>query len=125
MPEHDPAKESGHSRRFLCCKATVVTDKRSHNRVALSVEATFQLSSDAGIGGQLKDISVGGAFLELGEAAETPAFGPKGTLVVELPGNKSPLELPSTVRWNKAGGIGLQFGLLGAKETHALSKLKS
>ena len=102
-----------------------MTDKRSHNRVALAVPATFRLTPESGIGGQLKDISVGGAFLELGDDVESPAFGTTGTLVVELPGNKAPLELPGTVRWNKAGGIGLQFGLLGAKETHALSKLKS
>jgi hypothetical protein len=31
--------------------------------------------------------------------------------------------MPGIVRWNKPGGIGLQFGLLGAKETHLLAEL--
>jgi hypothetical protein len=33
------------------------------------------------------------------------------------------MKLPAVVRWNKPGGFGVQFGLLGAKETHSLAQL--
>jgi len=67
-----------------------------------------------------KDVSVGGMFLE---SAESPAFGTELTLVGLLPGAKKDLRLPAVVRWNKPGGFGVQFGLLGALETHVLSEL--
>jgi hypothetical protein len=38
------------------------------------------------------------------------------------PGGR-PMVLPGTVRWTTAGGFGAQFGLLGARETHALADL--
>jgi hypothetical protein len=40
-----------------------------------------------------------------------------------LPGAKKDLRLPAVVRWVKPGGFGVQFGLLGAFETHVLSEL--
>jgi hypothetical protein len=67
-----------------------------------------------------KDISVGGMYLE-GESA--PKFGTQLRIVVLLPGAKKELRLPATVRWNKPGGFGVQFGLLGAVETHVISEL--
>jgi hypothetical protein len=33
------------------------------------------------------------------------------------------LKLPGTVRWAKPGGLGIQFGLLGARETHSIAQL--
>jgi len=57
------------------------------------------------------------------ESATSPAFGTELTIVGTLPGAKKDLRLPAIVRWTKPGGFGVQFGLLGALETHVLSEL--
>lgn len=67
-----------------------------------------------------KDISVGGMFLEAGEQ---PPFGTALTIVGRLPGAKKDVSLPAVVRWTKLQGFGVQFGLLGALETHLISEL--
>ena len=67
-----------------------------------------------------KDVSVGGMFLE---SSQSPPFGTELTIVGTLPGAKKDLRLPAVVRWVKPGGFGVQFGLLGALETHVLSEL--
>jgi hypothetical protein len=57
------------------------------------------------------------------ESATSPAFGTELTIVGTVPGAKKDLRLPAVVRWTKPGGFGVQFGLLGALETHVLSEL--
>ena len=42
---------------------------------------------------------------------------------VRLPGAKEDSKLPATVRWANTEGIGVQFGLMGAKETHLLTEV--
>ena len=37
-----------------------------------------------------------------------------------MPNGKGTLSLSGLVRWGNARGFGMQFGLLGAKETHVL-----
>jgi hypothetical protein len=44
------------------------------------------------------------------------------TITIRLPGGADESRIPGVVRWNKPGGIGVQFGLLGAKETHLLAE---
>ena len=65
-----------------------------------------------------KDISLGGMFIE---AAESPPFGSQVTIATRLP--SAEVRLVGVVRWNKPDGFGVQFGLLGAKETHAIAKM--
>jgi type IV pilus assembly protein PilZ len=56
--------------------------------------------------------------------ATPPAFGTEIVVHVTLPPQKAPLALPGVVRWVRAGqGMGVQFGLLGARETHAITEL--
>ena len=50
-------------------------------------------------------------------------YGTELTIIVELPGSKGDLELPGTVRWYRDEGFGVQFGLLGARETFVLTRL--
>ena len=57
------------------------------------------------------------------QSDENPAFGTQMVVTMQLPGQAKPLDLPCVVRWNKPDGFGVQFGLLGARETHALTKL--
>jgi Tfp pilus assembly protein PilZ len=97
-----------------------VHDKRSHPRVPLSANVTCELRDGGTIHGQSRDISVGGMFIE----SETPVtFGTEVTIVMRLPNTKADARLPGTIRWLNPGGFGVQFGLLGARETHAISEL--
>jgi type IV pilus assembly protein PilZ len=57
------------------------------------------------------------------ESSEEHAFGDQLTITVRLPLVKQDVVLPAIVRWLAPGGFGVQFGLLGARETHALSQL--
>ena len=95
-------------------------DKRSHPRVP--IDAIFSCEPAGGTAFQAKgkDVSVGGMYLE---ASLSPAFGTELTIVGRMPGAKKDLRLPAVVRWVKPGGFGVQFGLLGAVETHVLSEL--
>jgi type IV pilus assembly protein PilZ len=72
------------------------------------------------ISGVSRDISVGGIFIE-SEAQVT--FGTEVIIVLRLPNTKADFRLPGTIRWMKEDGFGVQFGLLGARETHAISEL--
>lgn len=95
-------------------------DKRSHPRVPLSADVTCEVSAGVSILGRVKDISVGGMYIE----SETPVtFGTEVSIVLRLPNTKGDARLPGIIRWIKPGGFGVQFGLMGARETHAISEL--
>lgn len=97
-----------------------VADKRVHPRVPISADVTCEVKGGDAVLGRSRDISIGGMFIE----SETPvAFGLELTVVLRLPGTKADTRLPATVRWLGPGGFGVQFGLLGARETHAISEL--
>lgn len=95
-------------------------DKRSHPRVPLRADVTCEVAGGVSILGSAKDISVGGMYIE-SETAVT--FGTEVSIVLRLPNTKADVRLPGTIRWLKPGGFGVQFGLLGARETHAISEL--
>jgi hypothetical protein len=70
--------------------------------------------------GLAKDISVGGMFVQ----TEVPVpFGAEVVVYVTLPGVPKELRLPGIVRWKRPDGMGVQFGLLGARETHAITEV--
>jgi type IV pilus assembly protein PilZ len=81
---------------------------------------TCRRSTAASFSGTAKDISIGGMFVE---SEEEVAFGDELSIVVRLPSSKQEFTLPAVVRWLAPGGFGVQFGLLGARETHAISLL--
>jgi hypothetical protein len=95
-------------------------DKRSHPRVPIDTIFSCEPKGGTPFQAKGKDVSVGGMYLE---SATSPAFGTELTIVGLLPGAKKALRLPAVVRWVKPGGFGVQFGLLGALETHVLSEL--
>lgn len=95
-------------------------DKRSHPRVPLSAELTCEVKGGEKVLGSARDISVGGMFIE---SDAQLSFGQEVTIVVRLPNTKADSRLPGIVRWLSPGGFGVQFGLLGARETHAISEL--
>jgi hypothetical protein len=66
------------------------------------------------------DIGLGGMFIETDDIPDyaTPVFVTIGDPLV------SPaIRIPAIVRWSTAHGFGVQFGLLGVRETHALLAL--
>ena len=74
--------------------------------------------------GMGKDISLGGIFIE----TEAPApFAAEIVVRVQMKtanGNLAEFDLPGVVRWVRERGMGVQFGLLGVHETHAITELK-
>jgi len=99
-----------------------VAELRRHQRAAIDVPVEFVAKgSTERIAGRSRDVSLGGMFVLTG----TPLpFGADLVLHVTLPGQKAPFAMPGVVRWSKIGeGMGVQFGLLGARETHAITEL--
>jgi len=71
-------------------------------------------------GGQAKDISLGGMFVE---TADPPAFGTEVIVELTLPGQAASFILPGVVRWTHPEGMGVQFRTLSARETFAITEI--
>ncbi len=100
-----------------------VVEQRRHARAPLNVPASFSLKGKAEqtrTPGLAKDVSVGGMFVET--TAPAP-FGADVVVHLTLPGSNNPVALPGVVRWVRDGGMGVQFGLLGAVETHLITEI--
>lgn len=98
----------------------IVVEKRGHPRTGIATVVTCHRKDGTSFEGRSKDISIGGMYLE---STEPVAFGAELTIEVTLPRTKGALKLPAVVRWTDKTGFGVQFGLLGARETHAISQL--
>jgi type IV pilus assembly protein PilZ len=99
-----------------------VVELRRYQRAPIDVPVEFAAKgSSERFAGRARDVSIGGMYVE----AEAPlSFGVELVVYVKLPGQKAAFALPAVVRWARAGtGMGLQFGLLGARETHAITEL--
>lgn len=94
-------------------------EKRHYSRRSLDVEVSCIRATADGFIGRSKDISLGGMFIF---SEIIPYFGDRLTLKLSIPGASAELVLPGVVRWSdrQAGGFGVQFGLLGARETHTI-----
>lgn len=93
-------------------------EKRVHPRVQLDLEVVCEVKDLPAISGRTRDVSMGGMFID---ADQSPAFGSPCTILARFPAGE--VRLPATVRWGKPGGFGVQFGLLGARETAAIVRL--
>ena len=96
-------------------------EQRRYARTRIDCPLSFvrkgQSEKLTGVG---KDISIGGMFVE----TTTPApFGAGVVVELQLPNTQNAMTLPAVVRWVRSDGMGLQFGLLGALETHAITEL--
>ena len=96
-------------------------EKRAYSRSVIRIAVTCTTEGGANLAGVTRDISTGGVFIE---ASEIPAFGTRVSLLFDAPG-LSELKVPGIVRWTKVAGFGVQFQLLGARETHALALIVS
>jgi hypothetical protein len=89
---------------------------REHHRIVAELSVFVELEGADAVPGLARDLSLGGAFIE---SSLVPPFGTIVTLRLTGP----ELRFPGVVRWTSERGFGLQFGLLGARETHGLVKL--
>jgi type IV pilus assembly protein PilZ len=97
-----------------------VQEKREYPRSPVNLHVSCDFDTGESCDGVARDMSLGGMFIE---AAAAPAFGSKLSLQCQLPGMKEESRLPAVVRWVTTAGFGVQFGLLGARETHAITSL--
>jgi len=94
-----------------------VQEQRRYQRAPLHANITVTHETHA-IPATSMDISVGGMFIQLEEALP---FGAEIQITMPSPIDaQTLLTLPAKVRWTRSGGMGIQFGLLGALETHAI-----
>jgi hypothetical protein len=99
-----------------------MVEKRRHARVAINTPLLFQTKGRSRERpGVAKDIAIGGMFIE----TDAPAgFGSELLIRIRLPGADQSLLLRGVVRWVQPGaGMGVQFGLLGALETHLITEI--
>jgi hypothetical protein len=96
-----------------------VDEKRRHQRTIINLPVSCEGAGGAPFEANARDVSVGGMFVETNVA---PAFGTNLTIIGNFPGGPG-LRLPAIVRWTTPGGFGVQFGLLGAHETHVLAAI--
>jgi len=97
-----------------------VSEKRRHPRKVVRIAVAFQHGDGPRIDAFSRDMSIGGVFVE---TSSIPPFGAVVTLFMHPPSAKQEIALKATVRWTEPDGMGLQFGLMGARETHALTQL--
>ncbi len=98
-------------------------DKRRRPRVLVELPVTFLIrgpDSRTIVTGVARDISIGGMFIETPLPAD---FGVALLVGITLPHHGEEMLLPATVRWRNARGMGVQFGLLGARETYAITEI--
>ena len=95
-------------------------DNRRHFRVQVQISASCEREGAAPCIVDLLDLSLGGVFV--GGTANIPNFGECVVLCCDWPGEPNKVRLPGVVRWVKPGGFGVQFGLLGAKEAHIVTR---
>jgi type IV pilus assembly protein PilZ len=98
----------------------VAAEKRKHPRQNVQIPVAFQREGGPRLEGLSRDMSIGGMFVETSSPAP---FGATVQVFMTLPGLKQEVSVKATVRWTEPDGMGVQFGLMGARETHALTRL--
>lgn len=94
-------------------------EKRQHQRAVLDVPVRVLPKDGATWETRSFDISLGGMLLAGSSGVE---IGAEVTLVFDLP-KLGEVQMPGFVRWSSERGIGIQFGLIGPRETHAIGGL--
>lgn len=98
-----------------------MVDLRRYTRAPIDIEVEFVgKGSSERRKGRAKDLSLGGMFIQ---SANPLPFSTEVVVTMLVPGQRAALAIPGVVRWGRADGMGIQFGLLGARETHAITEL--
>jgi len=97
-----------------------VEEKRRHFRKRVDYAIEFNVGEGARKPGICRDFSLGGMHVDVSDPAP---YGANIKVYLKLKGASAESALPGIVRWVKAGSMGVQFGLLGARETYAISEM--
>jgi hypothetical protein len=97
-----------------------VEENRQYPRRQVTAPIAFQIGDGPWIEAESHDISIGGMFIETTEPA---SYGAKVQIYIQLPGLKQETLIEAVVRWSKTTGMGVQFAMMGARETHALTRM--
>ncbi len=97
-----------------------MADNRKHPRKAAHPPVAFQVGDGPREDAHCRDLSLGGAFLE---TKRKIAYETRVSVFLYLPALKAETRVESVVRWSAGDGMGVQFGVMGAKETAALIEL--
>ena len=95
-------------------------EKRRHFRKAVAFPIEFNVAEGARKAGVCRDFSLGGMQVDTDDAAP---FGANVTVYMRLKGASADSALPGIVRWVKGTSMGVQFGLLGARETYGITQM--
>lgn len=95
-------------------------DRRRLTRVPVELDVTIEFADGRRTATRATDIGLGGMFIE---SSESPSYGDTLTVHAVLAGAGGPSRLPAVVRWVTESGFGVQFGLLTARETHAIARI--
>ena len=98
-----------------------MVEQRRYERAQLHVPVEFaRKGGNERVRGRATNISLGGMFVETDQPL---AFSTEVTVYMTLPASKTMMAIPAVVRWIRDDGMGVQFGLIGARETHAITAL--
>ncbi len=98
-----------------------MSELRRYQRAPVDVAVEFLAKGTERVtAGRATDVSLGGMFIQ---TTEPLAFSSELVVHLRVPRQRGPLALPAVVRWVGPTGMGVQFGLLGARETHAITEL--
>jgi type IV pilus assembly protein PilZ len=103
-------------------EAGQVQEKRRHFRKSASYAVEFGVSEGPRQKGVCRDFSLGGMHIQ---TAHPAPFGANVTVYMQLTGQPGISALPGIVRWVTADQMGIQFGLIGARETYAITEMLS
>lgn len=93
-------------------------EHRQYPRKNLTSAVAFQTGEGPRIEAECHDMSLGGMYIE---TSAPLAYGTAVRVFLRLPGMKQEMQIDAIVRWWKPTGMGVQFGVMGARETHALT----
>jgi type IV pilus assembly protein PilZ len=95
-------------------------NRRLSSRVLVHIIVQLRDAEGNVTEGVASDLSVTGMFVF---TPKSLAVGTSLEIQLKLPGLPQSSVIPAHVRWVKDGGVGLQFGLLGAAETHGIVQI--
>ncbi|WP_437740253.1 PilZ domain-containing protein [Sorangium sp. So ce302] len=95
-------------------------DHRKHPRKQIEISIAFRIGDGPRVDAICRDLSLGGMFIETSSPAP---FGATVEVLLSLQGLKQVAVIPSVVRWTTPEGMGVQFSMMGARETYALTQL--
>ena len=97
-------------------------EHRQYPRKNLTSSVAFQIGEGPRVEAECHDLSLGGMYIE---TSDPRPYGTALSVFLRLPGLKGDTRIEAIVRWYKPTGMGVQFGVMGARETHALITMLS